>query len=62
MGVDINNVDELLDQKEFIFGTVEGSITENLLKYSDVSMSLFMIPSSHGHFSALQVIKHSVLD
>ena len=39
MGVDINNVDELLDQKEFIFGTVEGSITENLLKYSDVSMS-----------------------
>ncbi|KAL5252228.1 hypothetical protein ACHWQZ_G015123 [Mnemiopsis leidyi] len=35
ISVDINSVDDLLGQKEFIFGTVEGTVTENLLRHSD---------------------------
>ena len=35
--MDISSVDDLLNQEEYAFGTVEGSITENLLLNSDVS-------------------------
>ncbi|KAL5252227.1 hypothetical protein ACHWQZ_G015122 [Mnemiopsis leidyi] len=36
-GVDISSVEDLLNQEEYAFGTVEGSITENLLLNSDNS-------------------------
>ncbi|XP_063678543.1 glutamate receptor 1-like [Bolinopsis microptera] len=35
MSVDINGVEDLLSQKEYLFGTVEGTVTENLLRHSD---------------------------
>ena len=37
--MDINDVEDLLSQKEYIFGTVEGTVTENLLRHSDVSLN-----------------------
>nr|AHA51398.2 putative ionotropic glutamate receptor [Hormiphora californensis] len=35
MTVDINSISDLLDQNEYSFGTVEGTVTENLIQYGN---------------------------
>lgn len=46
MTVDINTIRDLLDQNEYSFGTVSGTVTENLIRYGSVSIHFCKLSSA----------------